>query len=92
MASCQDGHSGGFGVPFVCVSMEILAMFEFPSLCNVGYVNKQKAIDILNIVFFVHGGCIIVACWFQRNKPSKISCLSSNKVRKTACSNEPYMC
>ena len=64
-------------------------MFEFPSLFNVGYVNKRKAIDILNIVLLVHGGCVAVACPFPRNKPSKISCLSSNKVRKTACSNEP---
>ena len=76
-------------MPFVCVSMEILAMFEFPSLCNVGYVNKRKATDIFNIVLLVHGGCVTIVCQFQRNKPSKISCLSSNKVRKTACSNEP---
>ena len=34
-----------FGVPFVCVSMEILAMFEFPSLFNgAAYLNKRRVI------------------------------------------------
>ena len=42
-------------MPFVCVSMEILAVFEFPSLFNgAAYRNKQRAIDILNIVLLVH--------------------------------------
>ena len=49
-------------MPFVCVSMEILAMLEFPSLFNgVAYLNKRRAIDILNIVLLVHVGCIAVA-------------------------------
>ena len=47
---------------FVCVSMEILAMLEFPSLFNgAAYLNKRRAIDILNIVLLVHVGCIAVA-------------------------------
>ena len=38
-------------MPFVCVSMEVLAMFEFPSLFNgAAYLSKQKAIDISIIV------------------------------------------
>ena len=50
-------------MPFVCVSMEILAMFEFPSLFNgAAYLNKRRAIDILNIVLLVHVGCVAVAC------------------------------
>ena len=32
-------------MPFVCVSMEILVMFEFPSLFNsAAYLNKRRAI------------------------------------------------
>ena len=54
-------------------------MFEFPSLFNSAAYFERRAIDILNIVLFVHVGCVAVA--FPRNKPSKISCLSSNKVR-----------
>ena len=47
----------------VGVCMEILAMFEFPSLFNgAAYRNKRRAIDILNIVLLVHFGCIAVAC------------------------------
>ena len=50
-------------MPFVCVSMEILAMFEFPSLFNgAAYLNKRRAIDILNIVLLVHVACVAVAC------------------------------
>ena len=50
-------------MPFVYVSMEILAMFEFPSLFNgAAYLNKRKAIYILNIVLLVHVGCVAVAC------------------------------
>ena len=50
-------------MPFVCVSMEILAMFEFPSLFNgAAYLNKRRAINILNIVLLVHVGCVAVAC------------------------------
>ena len=49
-------------MPFVCVSMEILAMFEFPSLFNgTAYLNKQRAIDISIIVLLVHIGCVAVA-------------------------------
>ena len=50
-------------MPFVCVSTEILAMFECPSLFNgAAYRNKRRAIDILNIVLLVHVGCVAVAC------------------------------
>ena len=66
-------------MPFVCILMEILAMFEVPSLFNGAvYLNKRRALDILNIVLLVHVGCV---AGFTRNKPSKISCLSSNKAR-----------
>ena len=48
---------------FVGISVEILAMFEFPSLFNgAAYLNKQRAIDILNMVLLVHVGCVAVAC------------------------------
>ena len=41
----------------------VLAMFEFPCLFNgVPYLNKRRAIDILNIVLLVHVGCVAVAC------------------------------
>ena len=60
--SRPECHSRGFGVPFVCISMEILAMLEFPSSFNsAAYLNKRRAIDILNIVLLVHVGCIAVA-------------------------------
>ena len=51
-------------MPFVCISMEILAMLELPSLFNgAAYLNKRRAIDILNIVLLlVHVGWIAVAC------------------------------
>ena len=50
-------------MPFVCISMKILAMLESPSLFKgVAYLNKRRALDILNIVFLVHVGCIAVAC------------------------------
>ena len=50
-------------MPFVCVSMEILVMFEFPSLIKgAAYLNKQRAIDILNIDLLVHVVCVAVAC------------------------------
>ena len=50
-------------MPFVCISMEILAMLELPSLFNgAAYLNKRRAIDILNVVLLVHVGCIAVAC------------------------------
>ena len=50
-------------MPFVCISMEILAMLELPSLFNgAAYLNKRRAIDILNIVLLVRVGCIAVAC------------------------------
>ena len=49
-------------MPFVFVSMEILAMFEFPSFNGAVYLNKRRAIDILNIVLLVHVGCVAVAC------------------------------
>ena len=50
-------------MPFVCISMEILAMLELPSLFNgAAYLNKRRAIDILNIVHLVHVGCVAVAC------------------------------
>ena len=50
-------------MPFVCVSMEILAMFEFPSLFNsAAYLNKRRAVDILIIVLLVHVDCVVVAC------------------------------
>ena len=50
-------------MPFVCVSMEILVMFEFPSLFKgTAYLNKRRAIDILNIDLLVHVGCVAVAC------------------------------
>ena len=63
MTPHPECHSRGFGVPFVCVSMEILAMFEFPSLFNgAAYLNKRRAIDILNIILLVHIGCVAVAC------------------------------
>ena len=43
--------------------MEILAMFEFPSFFNgAGYLNKRRAIDILNLVLLVHVGYVAVAC------------------------------
>ena len=49
-------------MPFVCVSMEILVMFEFPSLIKgAAYLNKRRAIDIL-IDLLVHVGCVAVAC------------------------------
>ena len=48
---------------FVCVSMEILAIFKFPSLFNgVAYLNKRRAIDILNIVLLVYVGCVAFVC------------------------------
>ena len=60
-------------MPFVCVSMEILAMFEFPSLFNgAAYLNKQKAIDILNIVLQVHVGCVAIACRVPEKQTVKI--------------------
>ena len=38
-------------------------MFEFPSLFNdAAYLNKRRAIDILNIVLLVHVGWVAVAC------------------------------
>ena len=50
-------------MPFVFFSMEILAIFEFPSLFNsTAYLNKRRAIDILNIVLLVNIGCTAVAC------------------------------
>ena len=50
-------------MPFVCVSMDILAMFEFASFFNsAAYLVKRRAIDILNIVLSVHVGCVAVAC------------------------------
>ena len=59
-------------MPFVCVSMEILAMLEFPSLFNsTAYRNKQRAIDILNIVLLMHVGCVVIAC----RVPKKQACM-----------------
>ena len=66
---------------FVCVSMEILAMFEFPSLFySMAYLYKRRAIYILTIFLLIHVGCIAVACRVPENKPLKIFCLASNKV------------
>ena len=59
-------------MPFVCVSMEILAMLEFPSLFNgAAYRNKRRAIDILNIVLLVHVGCVAVVCWVPKKQAVK---------------------
>ena len=50
-------------MPFVCVSLEILAMFEFPSLFNsAAYLNNRRAVDIFIIVLLVHIGCVAIAC------------------------------
>ena len=63
---------------FVCVSMDILAMFDFLSLFNgAAYLNKRRAIDILNIVPLVHVGCVAVTCRVpEKLAVEKISCLS----------------
>ena len=46
------------------VSVEILAMFEFPYLFNgAAYLHKWRAIDILNIVLLVHVGYVAVVSW-----------------------------
>ena len=61
--SRPECHSRTFRVPFLCVSMEILAMFEFSSLFNgAAYLNKQRAVYILIIVLLVHVGCVAVVC------------------------------
>ena len=62
-------------MPFVCVSMEILAMFEFPSLFNgAACRNKRRAIDI-----FEHSP--LGACWLR-------SCRVSGS-RETSCQKSP---
>ena len=59
-------------MPFVCVSLEILAMFEFHSLFNgVAYLNKRRAIDILNIVLLTHVGGVAVACRVPKKQAVK---------------------
>ena len=65
MTSSPECHLRAFGVPFVCVQMEVLAMFEFSSLFNgAAYLNKQRVIDISIIVLLVHVGWVAVACRF----------------------------
>ena len=64
-------------MPFVCISMEILAMLELTSLFNgAAYLNKRRAIDILNVVLLVHVGCIAVAFRVPEKQAVEISCLS----------------
>ena len=48
-------------------------MFEFPSLFNgAAYLDKQRAIDILNMVLLVHVGCVAVKCQVPEKQAAEI--------------------
>ena len=59
----DDCYSRVFGVPFVCVSMAGLVMFEFPSNGNgAAYLNKRTSLETSNIALAAGFCCVAVVC------------------------------